>query len=67
MNIVYLLVAIILTDNQLPFLFSATINASQKGQGIKMIETNVEVSKDLEKALQEFRIAKTKARAIRND
>ncbi|MCM1127771.1 MAG: hypothetical protein NC429_15030 [Lachnospiraceae bacterium] len=63
MNIVYLLAAIILTDNLLPFLFSATISASQKGKASKMIETNVEVSirqshKWLEKALQELQRAK---------
>ncbi len=38
-------------DIQLLFLFSATINTSQKGKILKMIETKAEVSKDLEKAL----------------
>ncbi len=50
-------------DIQLPFLFSATINASQKGKASEMIETKAEVSKDkstsgLEKALQALEQAK---------
>ncbi len=45
-------------DIQLPFLFSATINASQKGKVSEMIETKAEVSKDLEKALQALEQAK---------
>ncbi|MDE5892367.1 MAG: hypothetical protein K2H45_05555 [Acetatifactor sp.] len=47
-----------MTDNQLPFLFSATINTSQKGKVSKMIETKAEVSKDLEKALKVLQQAK---------
>ena len=35
MNTVYLWVAIILTDNQLPFLFSEPINTAQKERGIR--------------------------------
>jgi len=45
-------------DIQLPFLFSATINASQKGKVSEMIETKAEISKNLEKALQELQRAK---------
>ncbi len=45
-------------DIQLPFLFLATINASQKGKVSEMIETKNEVSKNLEKALQELQRAK---------
>ena len=45
-------------DIQLPFLFSATINASQKGKASEMIETKAEVSKNLEKALQALEQAK---------
>jgi len=40
------------------FLFSATINASQKGKVSERIETKNEVSKNLEKALQELQRAK---------
>ena len=35
----------ILTDNLPPFLFSATINASQKGQGIADLSKKIEKEK----------------------
>jgi len=52
-------VAVILTDNQLPFLFSETINTAQKERGIKMIENKNDASRNLEKAL--FSIAEGNA------
>ncbi len=52
------MVAVILTENLPPFLFSTIINASQKGKVSEMIETKMEVSKNLEKALQELQRAK---------
>jgi len=52
------LVAVYPTENQLPFLFSATINASQKGKVSEMIESKQEASRDLEKALQALEQAK---------
>lgn len=42
------MVAVILTDNLPPFLFSATINASQKGKVSKMIEAKNVVRKNLD-------------------
>ncbi len=52
------MVAVILTENLPPFLFSTIINASQKGKVSEMIESKQEVSKDLEKALQALEQAK---------
>ena len=52
------MVAVILTDNQLPFLFSETINTTQKERGIKMIESKNDASRNLEKALQALEQAK---------
>ena len=51
-------VAVILTDNQLPFLISETNNTAQKERGIKMIESKNDTSKNLEKALQVLQQAK---------
>lgn len=59
LNIVYLWVAVILIDNQLPFLFSETANTAQKERGIKMIENKNDASRNLEKAL--FSIAEGNA------
>ena len=54
MNIVYLWVSIILSDNQLPFLFSRTINKHRKNEVSKMIESKNDASRNLEKALQAY-------------
>lgn len=54
------MVAVILADNMPPFLFSATINASQRGKVSEMIESKQEVSKDLEKALHALEQASTR-------
>ncbi len=66
LNIVYLWVAIILTDNPLPFLFSETIKHSKnklqaiyfrKNEVLEMIESKNDTSKNLEKALQALKQA----------
>ena len=51
------MVAIIVTDNQLPFLLQLS-TYHRKNEVSEMIETKVEVSKDLEKALKVLQQAK---------